>query len=218
MLIGISCRVYENPTYKDTRDALSFDWSEFLRRLGEDIVPVIIPNNYEIAKRILAEFNFDGLILTNGNDIGDSIERDKVEKEILNHASIKEIPLLGICRGLQFILHSFGESIDKDIKSTSNESHVNQDHEVFLSSELRDLWSKDKITVNSFHNEGFIFDREMKEFDVIARSENNVVEAILHKSKPIFAVQWHPERKIPNQDIHLMHIYNFFKSKKLENQ
>ena len=48
------------------------------------------------------------------------------------------------------------------------------------------------MEVNSFHN---ALEKEPSEFEVSARAEDGVIEAIRHKTLPWLGLMWHPERE-----------------------
>ena len=59
------------------------------------------------------------------------------------------------------------------------------------------------IYVNSFHNNGVLNDNVAKNFKVFAYSEDGVVEGIYDNKNKIYAIQWHIERKSPDQSYNL---------------
>ena len=107
--IAISLRIVKAQNYDETRDALSHDWPQFLENLG--IIPIYIPNNLLNVKNYLSAFEIDGLILSGGDNLGTDPVRDKTETELLQYAMSKNIPTLGICRGLQLINQYFGGTL-----------------------------------------------------------------------------------------------------------
>ena len=120
--IAISLRIVKAQNYDETRDALSHDWPQFLENLG--IIPIYIPNNLLNVKNYLSAFEIDGLILSGGDNLGTDPVRDKTETELLQYAMSKNIPTLGICRGLQLINQYFGGSITEN----NSDSHVGTKH------------------------------------------------------------------------------------------
>jgi putative glutamine amidotransferase len=47
--------------------------------------------------------------------------------------------------------------------------------------------------VNSYHNYGI--KTATKELEVIAKTDDGIIEAVCHKKYPIYAIMWHPERE-----------------------
>ena len=130
------------------------------------------------------------------NDIND--ELDAIQWMLLEKAVERHIPVLGICRGMQFINVYFGGTLIQDLpeaemhKAREPESY----HPVFIAdgTELYDLFGKIAET-NTRHHQGV--GRLGKDLQVSAMwiaDDGMVVEAIQHKELPILGVQWHPER------------------------
>ena len=96
--------------YKERRDAIDQLWVKFL--LSIDIFPIFISNNMNYVEYVLNNENIDGVLFTGGNDLlkygGNSPERDCIEIFILEWAIEMNIPVLGVCRGMQLIQDFFG--------------------------------------------------------------------------------------------------------------
>ena len=54
----------------------------------------------------MSSLKINGIILSGGNNIGDVKERDITETYLLKYAETNEIPVLGICRGMQMLAAS----------------------------------------------------------------------------------------------------------------
>lgn len=177
----------------ETRDSLDRMWLEFLSAC--DLLPILCPNNIEIANYLIQHEKIAGLVLTGGESLikygGDNEIRDKVEHSLINNAIFKNIPIMGICRGFQTIADYFGN----ELEMVSN--HVKVNH--FFS-----ICNK-KIKVNSFHNWGL--KNVNQDFSVILRSDDGVVEFFKHKFLNIYGIMWHPEREniFQEYDINLFH-------------
>ena len=65
-------------------------------------MPILIPNNLIDIKGFLKSINLDMLIFSGGDNIGDDLERDKTEKNMIEFAIENKIPSFGVCRGMQF--------------------------------------------------------------------------------------------------------------------
>ena len=201
MLFAISCDI--NRFHNSPGDFLYNDYIQFFEEKGINILPV--SNAYRNIEFYFNQFKVEGLILSGGNDLGSEPDRDAQEKRLLNTATKLRLPVFGICRGMQFINHYFGGSLPVDMVTVDKETgdHVATNHEIkIIDSKWIDLIGKDKINTNSFHRQGLIMDQISKELEVLTISEGDgIVEALCHKEYPIVGIQWHPERKSPDNHI-----------------
>ena len=188
--IGISLRVEHVKKYDEKRDVLSQDWILFLQKLN--IFPILIPNNLVDVKSFLTEMNVDGIILSGGDNIGEYPERDKTEKEIIDFATDHQLPILGVCRGMQVLNEHFGGKITQNKDS----SHVAKPHLVeFTDSKFAKFFGTNSLEVNSFHNNIIKEDKLGKDLEIFALTKTDrTVEGYFHKFLPIIGVMWHPER------------------------
>ncbi len=181
-------------------------------------VPIILPLNADDADIERLFRIIDGLLLTGGPDMDPSFYgeakdekcgeidamRDAVEQKYFNKAMSLDMPVFGICRGLQVINILMGGTLYQDLPtqftSPNAENHrqtASRDtltHKVTLvqSSPLYALLEAEKLPVNSFHHQGV---RQLAPGLLPAAiAEDGLVEALYapHKSF-VQAVQWHPE-------------------------
>ncbi len=194
--VAISLRIVKAQNYDETRDALSHDWPQFLENLG--IIPIYIPNNLLNVKNYLSAFEIDGLILSGGDNLGTDPVRDKTETELLQYAMSKNIPTLGICRGLQLINQYFGGSITEN----NSDSHVGTKHHLdIVDKKLEKILNTSEINTNSFHRNTILDSDLSSELTPIAiHREDNTVEAALHNTLPILGLMWPPERGYEKYD------------------
>ena len=160
--------------------------------------------------------DIDGLLLTGGPDIAPSYfgekrhettdvkpARDKLELSLFKWAIEKDLPVFGICRGIQVMSVAMGGSLYQDIPShfTDHLTHKimkNTDdswHEIKIQREslLNQIACENATTVNSRHHQALKVIG--KGFDVTAQSRDGIIEAIEDKSKKfMLGVQYHPER------------------------
>ena len=120
-----------------------------------------------------------GIILSGGNNINKNSLRFKIEKRLADISKNKKIPLLGICHGLQFINFLEGGSLKKI------NNHVRTNHKIKTKYDY-------PLKVNSFHEYGV--KKLGRNFEIIAYSEDNQIEAIKHKKYNWLGWMWHPER------------------------
>ncbi len=177
-------------------------------------VPVIIPPIADTDVLINTLEHIDGLLLTGGADFnplyageepsprlgGINAERDLPELLITQLAYNRQIPMLGICRGIQTLAMALGGKVQQDISDVAQIRH-SQDadrseptHSVTIEpdSTLFNIYNKEKLFVNSFHHQAVCDPGER--FRVIAHSADGIIEAIESREyKSIIGVQWHPE-------------------------
>ena len=175
--VAVSQRIDFLEERDETRDALDQNLCRFL--LSASLLPVPVPNSIGTGieswlEKIAPEF----IVLSGGNDIGEFPERDSTEKALLLHAETNKLPLLGICRGMQMLASEYGSKV------VEVSGHVATRHKVS---------GNQGIEVNSFHN--CAIENEPSEFEVSARAEDGVIEAIRHKTLPWLGLMWHPERE-----------------------
>ena len=186
----LSQRVEVIESYGERRDCLDQRWSGFLEACG--YMPMPVMNCLEDMNGFVQAISPAGIILTGGNDLaaygGNAPERDAAERRLVEIGLERDIPIIGVCRGMQFIADHFGAALQKA------SGHVARRH--MLSGEIA-------REVNSYH--GFAVAGPPEGFDVLARAEDGVIEAIACQEKKVLAVMWHPERETPykREDIEL---------------
>ena len=188
--IALTQRIIENEPYFEIREALDINWGKLLEEIGFE--PVIFPIEYDFKK-----LQFDGVILTGGNDLyslsmnNTDKKRDDFEKEIIAFCIQKRIPVLGVCRGMQIINEYFAGTL-KQIQNHAGTRHLLDNGQ----------------EVNSYHN--FAIDELGENLEVIAISQDGVIEVIKHKKYKIFAQMSHPEREKPFNTEEIANIQDFF--------
>ena len=161
----------------ETRDALDQRLAAFILICGH--IPVPVPN--ALGGTIcdwLTIVRPAAVVLSGGNDIGQFAKRDDTEDALLKYAQERHIPVLGVCRGMQMMAHWAGTGLHPV------QGHVRTRH--LLSGEISG-------EVNSYH--GFALAGCPTDFEVLARSEDDEIEAIRHQSLPWEGWMWHPERE-----------------------
>ena len=182
--------------------------------------PVLIPPVDDNDTLVNTLEHLDGLLLTGGADFNPlwcgeepapqlhhiNAQRDRAELMLTRLAYNRQIPMLGICRGIQTLAMALGGKVRQDIALT-NTDRMNspvkhsQDadrqeptHSVDLveGSVLASLYGCQHIYVNSFHHQAV--GEPGEKFRVTAKAPDGVIEAIESTEfKGIMGVQWHPE-------------------------
>ena len=161
-------------------------------------VPVLIPPVADRPTLVNTLEHLDGLILTGGGDINPlwsgeepvpqlhhiNATRDLAELLITRLSFRRQIPMLGICRGIQTLATALGGKVIQDINPSIKIKH-DQDadrteptHSVTLlpNSELKKIYGKSRLFVNSFHHQA-VGDAG-KHFQIAAKSADGVIEGI----------------------------------------
>lgn len=179
-------------------------------------VPVVIPP-YEERNALLNTLeHLDGLLFTGGADLNPlflkeeplrelgsvNMERDRQELLLARLAFDRQIPMLGICRGIQVLAAALGGSVYQDIYTETDTKlkHSQQmgrnysSHTISIEKDsiLYRLFKTDKMPVNSLHHQA-VKDAG-PHLKVIARAADGIVEAVeSNEYKSILGVQFHPE-------------------------
>jgi GMP synthase (glutamine-hydrolysing) len=149
-----------------------------IRELG--IYSEIQPYNIEIPD--LKNNNIRGIILSGGPSSVYSADAPLISKDILE----SNIPILGICYGLQLIINLSGGSVDP----AEQREYGNAKLSILEDSALLENMS-DNTTVWMSHGDKVT--ELTSEYRTIAQTNNSPNAAVQHLSKPIFGLQFHPE-------------------------
>lgn len=197
---ALSMRMVQSE-HSEWRDALSQDWIEYVNAQG--VTPVAVPNDPGHCTQYLD--GVDLLILTGGDNVNikpneqsamPQARRDQTEYALLTAAIEKNIPVLGVCHGMQLINVYFGGTI----KPLGLKEHVATEHTVTIKNS--DLFEEEVIIVNSYHNDGI--ETLGKDLHVWAKA-GDVIEGVKHNSLPITGLMWHPERTFEDPYSRKMH-------------
>jgi putative glutamine amidotransferase len=143
----------------------------------------------------------DGLILAGGADYGESPDRDAFELALASAALERDLPLLGVCRGMQLMNLARGGTLIEHVPDTvGHEDHratpgAFGDHDVRLTagSLAAHAAGGERVPTKSHHHQGV--DRIGEGFDVTGWATiDDLPEAIEDPSRRFaLGVQWHPE-------------------------
>ncbi len=194
-------------------------------------VPFIIPPYEETDALLNTLDHLDGILLTGGGDINPlflgeepvnelhsiNYRRDRQELLLARLAADRQIPILGLCRGIQIMTAALGGTLYQDIYSQVEGKLIKHDqsldrsfpsHTVAIEEDtlLYKIFQSDTLAVNSFHHQA------VKEpapgFRVCARSTDGIVEAVESvEYKSMIGVQWHPECMILRGDESMLPLF-----------
>ncbi|MGN0038991.1 MAG: gamma-glutamyl-gamma-aminobutyrate hydrolase family protein [Coriobacteriales bacterium] len=213
------------PLYDDERESIWMlpEYCDMISACGA--IPLMVPykgtpGDIEQVTRLCS-----GLLLTGGQDVSPQVYgqqplpccggcnslRDELDRTLMDIALDADMPVLGICRGIQLINAHLGGTLYQDLPSQhpsevchSMEPPYNRvQHlvEVLPGTPLSQVAGAGEMGVNSYHHQAVC---ELAScLEPMAVSEDGLVEALWHPQMSfVWAVQWHPElswRKDPRQ-------------------
>ncbi len=168
---------------------------------------IMLTGGSDINPRLYNQPDF--LTYCDPNDIDE--KRDEFEWKIMQHIEEHQKPLLGICRGLQFVNVFYGGTLIPDIPAFGKFNHaiIAQDKdrqhlvEIDPNSFLSTLLGEEKGQVNSAHHQGV----DMPGFGLVvnAMSPDGIIEGMEKRDSEgrafLMLVQWHPERMTDQQSV-----------------
>ena len=201
-LIVVTQRIDYYSDRNEIRDSLDQRLVAFISKAGFNSFP--LPNfidanmseeyQYKNIETWISSINPQGIVLSGGNNIGEYSNRDLTEKNLLNYALTRKIPVIGICRGMQMLANFEKIGLHPVV------GHVKTRHKI--SGEIN-------MITNSFHN--FSINECSNKYKILAKSEDGEIEAIRHLSLPWEGWMWHPEREINFNLEDINRIRNHFK-------
>lgn len=215
-LIGISGSI----DAEETKQILVRDYMRAVLAAGG--IPILLSLDMEGQMLDACMERLDGLLLAGGNDIAPKLFgqlpsqhlgevnplRDQFEMWLIGEAIKRQMPTLGICRGMQVMNVALGGTLYQDLPTqyqhvgdtplhlhmqTCGGRHTSHTVSVSQDSQLFQAVGVNSFDVNSFHHQAVW--EVAPTLRVSARAVDGVIEAIEHSTLPFFwAVQWHPER------------------------
>ncbi len=210
-------------------------------------IPVIIPPRYVEEGDDESDLtgvleNVDGIVFSGGGDPNPLLwgeepikelhsitpERDLQELKLVRLAYNRQIPMLGICKGIQMINVALGGTLYQDIysqmdgvriKHSQDEDRRFPSHTVTIQPDtlLHSLFGQDTLEVNSFHHQAC---KDIAPcLRLSAQSTDGVIEAIeSNEHKSILGVQWHPETFVLRDSERMMPVFRWLVAEAAEFQ
>lgn len=203
---------------KKASHTLDAHYAEHLRASGATVlllpVPAELPDNLaELEAEAAAVVErLDGLVIAGGSDVDPrhygaqaapesgpfDAARDAWEIALTRAAAARQVPVLGICRGLQVINTVFGGTLIQHLPPVVGSDIHNPEKHAFVDHTINTCagtWLRDVIgesqDVATYHHQAV--ERPAAGFAVSALAEDDTIEALEDLSRGIVGVQWHPE-------------------------
>ncbi len=174
-------------------DSIEHTYIDFFSKLGMTVV--LSPNSRRNTVNLIKGLDIELVVLTGGGDIpevdvekgGKGIQprRDENEFQIFKFALEKQIPIIAICRGMQYVNSLLGGGITR-FDGVNNSSKIGVDHNVFYGSTV--------LKVNNYHNFGVSMENLSDKLNPLFIDEHRFVEGYYSKKHKILGLMWHPER------------------------
>ena len=154
------------------------------RRVREvGVFSVVLPSDVSIEK--IESFNPNGIILSGGPETVTESDTSKINKGLFD----ADIPLLGICYGMQTMAQELGGTVIQSDKREFGHATISRINNSILFDEVKfkndtlDVWMShgDKVSIIP------------SDFNPIAESKNCPIAAFAHTHKDWFGLQFHPE-------------------------
>ena len=178
------------------------DGPEALRDVYERLDGLLLPGGVDLHPSTYGQAVRPGLRRTDP-------ERDAVELTLARWAMADDLPVLGLCRGLQVINVARGGTLFQDLATERlgsgrhdfeppefERSFLAHHVDVAAASRLRDVVGEPAVLVNSMHHQGV--DRLGEGLTVTALAPDGVAEAVEGPGRFVLGVQWHPESLVPH--------------------
>ena len=200
--------------------------------------PVVIPPHNDQKALLNLLDDLDGILFSGGGDINPLLlgeeplpqlhsvcpQRDEGELFLAREAFHRQIPMLGICRGIQLMAAALGGKVYQDIglspssgkgaiKHSQDMPREFASHSVRIEegSLLHSIIGSDTLAVNSFHHQAV--SEAGPHLRVSAMSPDGIIEAIESSEyKAVLGVQWHPECFILGGNETMMPIFRWLVS------
>lgn len=182
-------------------DVLESTYVTYFEQLGVNLYQ--LSNFTKNLDKVLDTNDFDLIILTGGGSIPTKfyreehndllqLNRDRLEWVLMEYSLKSCIPILAICRGMEYMNAFLGGKVTK-FKTLKENRPIGKEHDVTLGDGT-------KISVNNYHNDGVFKNDMAEELEIIGLDvENDVVEAIYSQKMKWLGFQWHPERLMKDE-------------------
>lgn len=165
----------------DHQDSFVHTLANYLRQTGAEVITI----RSEQALTYLKKKGHDLIVLSPGPGRPDQFDLNQTIREVLK----QQIPLFGVCLGLQGIVEYFGGQLsvlDYPMHGKTSTIYVRQNHALFSG-------LGDSFEAGRYHSLYAKLVDMPNVLQITAETGDGIVMALSHQTLPIHAVQFHPE-------------------------
>ena len=193
--------ITSNPIKKFEQTYYSIDsnWFDYFNEFK--VVP--LPNDITRLKDFLDPAEASAIVLSGGGDIlnnnlaidGFDKNREKVEEFLIDFSIKNNIPVIGICRGMQKIM----TYLEKDINFVNNKIAIKKEYRIENLTTLNDSSNSNRTC---FNNYSIPSNKQIeKSWDILETDESSNLLCVKHHKYRILCFMWHPERDMTDFEI-----------------
>jgi para-aminobenzoate synthetase component 2 len=165
----------------DNYDSFVFNLVQYLYQLGAECE---VLRNDEVAPRH-AQDGFDGVLLSPGPG---TPEEAGVCVDMVRHCADTEVPVFGVCLGLQSMAVAYGAVVDRAPELLHGKTSLVTHEGVGVFAGL-----PSPFTATRYHSLAVERDTVPPELEVTARTDNGIIMGLRHRTAAVEGVQFHPE-------------------------
>jgi len=165
----------------DNYDSFTFSLYQLLAEVNGEL-PIVIKND-ELSWSEISQLDIDNIVLSPGPGRPDSTRDFGVCADVIKNATL---PLLGVCLGHQGIASWFGGKLEQ-----ATETMHGRSSEIYHNG--ADIFDNIPSPYTAVRYHSLVVKDLPKDLEVLAKTEDGVLMALKHRTRPIWSVQYHPE-------------------------
>lgn len=165
----------------DHQDSFVHTLANYFRQTGAEVTTV----RSNFVKQYIENHSYDLAVLSPGPGRPEDFKVSETIARLLK----KNIPIFGVCLGLQGIVEHFGGKLavlEYPMHGKASNVYTVSTHPLF--SGINEITS-----FGRYHSLYALTENIPEDIEVIAKTEDDIIMAVAHKQRPVYAVQFHPE-------------------------
>lgn len=202
------------------RSFIMQDYLTFAHKYGIGLTAITTEHDFERVCN-----SCDGLILTgsatNINPVYyggepfencDDVDEYALDSKLIRYFIERKKPIFGVCGGMQEINVYLGGTLKRLDNHVAHREESAFSHEINIKRDsfVYDVFKSERARVNCYHS--WELDKVAPTLDIVATTDDGVIEAVESKDLKLFATQWHPEQSFRKENsIETKFFENFLK-------